>query len=121
MKKLSEYTDGDALDMIADMLGPIVSMTKNEEFMNIMNDKEATRLDKVQTAIKACKPEVMNILAILNGVPLENYHCSIASILIDLSSLLSDKDFTDFFESQGQKSSEDAFGSAMGNTEETGN
>lgn len=121
MKKLSEYTDGDALDMLADMLGPIVSMTKNEEFMKIMNDKEATRLEKTQTALKACKSEVMNILAILNGVPPENYHCSIASIMVDLSSLLSDKDFTDFFESQGQKSSEDAFGSAMESTEGTEN
>lgn len=120
MKKLSEYTDGDALDMIADMLGPIVSMTKNEKFMAVMDDKEATRLEKIQTALKVCKDDVINILAILNGVPVEEYHCSIASIMVDITNLFADKEFTGFFESQGQKNSNTTSGSVTENTEDAG-
>ena len=117
MNKLSEYRDGEAIDLMADMLGPLVSMTKNKEFMEKVNDKELTKLEKAQFALRACKHEVIMILAILNGVPYEEYHCSIASILIDLTVLLSDEDFVAFFESQGQKTSDTTFGSATENTE----
>lgn len=116
MKKLSEYRDGEAIDLMADMLEPLVSMTKNKEFMEKINDRNTTGLEKVQFTLKACKEEVITILAILNGVPREEYHCSIASILVDLTKLMSDRDFIAFFESQGQKTSDTTFGSATENT-----
>ena len=117
MKKLSEYRDGEALDIIADMLGPIVAMTKNTEFMAVINNDKATRLEMVQVALKVCQHEVIEMLAILNNVPVEEYHCSVASIMVDATSLFADKDFISFFESQSQKNSEDTFGSATGNIE----
>lgn len=116
MKKLSEYKDGEALDMMADMLDPLVSLTKNETFMRMINDKNASRLEIVQVVLRECKQEMMQILATLNGVPVEEYHCSIASIIKDMSAIFADKDFTDFFESQGQKSSDTTFGSVTENT-----
>lgn len=117
MKKLSEYKDGEALDIIADILEPIVMMTKNEKFMAVVNDDEATRLEKVRVAFKECKSEVTQILAVLNGLPVSEYHYSVASILVDIANLLSDTDFVNFFESQGQKTSDTTFGSATENTE----
>ena len=117
MKKLSEYKDGEALDIIADILEPIVAMTKNEKFMKIVDNKEASRLEKVQVALRECKPEIKWMLAVLNRVPVEEYHCSIASLMADAATLFSDEDFMGFFESQSRKTSNTTFGSATESTE----
>lgn len=118
MKKLSEYKDGEALDLIADVMEPVVSMTSNKEFMKVMNDDAVPRLVKVQTAIRTCKNEIINILAILNHVPVDEYHCSVASIIADTADLLSDEDFLGFFGTQGQKTLGTVSGSATENTVE---
>ena len=117
MKKLSEYKDGEALDIIADILEPIVMMTKNEKFMAAVNNKEIARVEKVRVALKECKPEITQILAVLNGLPVSEYHYSVASIMADIATLLSDTDFISFFEQQSQKTSDTTFGSATENTE----
>ena len=117
MRKLSEYKDGSAIDKLAEMLGPLISMSHNKEFMEVMDNKGATRLEKIQAALRMCTGDIIAILAILNETPVEHYHCSIASILADMATLFSDEEFMSFFESQGQKNSNTISGSATENTE----
>lgn len=118
MRKLSEYKDDEAWEIIADLLDPLTDMALNSKFRAILDDPDANRLEKVQVAIKECKPQLTHILAVLHGEPVETYHVSIGSIMRDITEILNDRDLLDFFASQSQTNSDTMFGSVTENIAE---
>lgn len=116
MKKLSEYRDEDALDLLADIIDPATEILADKEVVNTFLKK--TKLQGISLAIKKHKKAVIRCLAILNGVSVEEYHCNIITLPKTILEIINDKDLMDFFKSQSQEMEEESFGSAIANSEE---
>ena len=116
MKKLSEYENEEALELLADTLVPITRISADEEF--VKKFRSGNVMLAIQYVLKNHKNDVLTILARLEGVPLEEYKCNIFTLPLVLIKLINDPELMDFFASQGLKINVESFGSAMVNTEE---
>lgn len=120
MKRLSEYKDEEALDLLADILSPTVEIMQDEAVQKFFNkgDENMTVADVVTLVIKTHKKAVMQIMAALEGVPSEEYHCNIFTLPVQLMQVVNDPDLRAFFASQGQTDSASTSGSATGISED---
>lgn len=120
MKKLSDFKDEQALDLLADVFEPAVKIVVDEEFIKAVD--KGNRLEAVKIAIKNHKSEVMEILAAMEGVPVEEFHCNIFTLPMRLGEVISDimkePELMAFFTQQGGKKSKTASGSVTESTEE---
>lgn len=106
MRRISDYKDGDALDLLADIMEPAVEIMADEEVRKTFDKK--TRLQGAAIAIKRHKDAVMRILARLEGVEVEQYHCNIFTLPARVLEVLNDKELLDFFTEQAQTMTIDA-------------
>ncbi len=113
--KLSEYKDGEALELLADLIEPVSSILADKDISALQKDG-ASVAKIASAAIKGHKEEVLRIMAALDGVPFEDYHCNILTLPKRLIEILNDKDLQDFFSSQGQTEEQTSSGSASANT-----
>lgn len=119
MKRISEYRDEEALDLLADLLGPAITIVNTEGFQDAFNS--GNKLGAIKIAIKGAKGAVMEILARLDGVPVEEYHCNVLTLPARLLEILNDEVLVDFFTEQAQTGTlKDVSGSATANTEDAG-
>lgn len=116
MKPLSEYKDEEALDMLADLIDPVVNIFGDKEVADYY--RAGVIIKSVQVAIKNHKKDVIKMLAILEGVKEEEYHCNLLTLPKILLSVFNDPELRGFFDAQSQTDSETPFGSATENTEE---
>ena len=116
MKKLSEYRDEEALDLLADILDPITEIIGDKELMNTFRKK--SRMEGVSYMIKNHKKALIRCMAAMEGVPLKDYHCNIVSLPKDVLEILNDKELLAFFKSQSQQMEEESSGSATENGKE---
>ena len=108
MKNLSEYKDEEALDLLAELFEPMTSFFMDDEFVKTFDS--GNRLGAVKIAIKNHKPEVMQILAAMEGVPVEEFHCNVMTLPIRLYQLITTPEIADFFTSVKKKNSEKSSG-----------
>lgn len=117
MKKVSEYKDGDALDLLADIIEPVTNIIGDEDVRTAFNE---TRLKGISLAIKRHKSDVLSVLARLEGVPVEEYHCNVFTLPGRILELLSDDELLGFFSEQERiANTENASGPAMEIIKET--
>lgn len=116
MKRLSEYRDEEALEILADLMEPVAEALQDKTIVEMINNG-SNNLKVVAYLLKNHKKEVIKVLALLEGVPVEEYHCNIISLPKQVLDILNDKDLRDFFQSQGQMMEEKTSGSVMENTE----
>lgn len=100
MRKLSEYRDGDALDLLADIMEPAAEIMIDDEVRKAFD--EDTKLHAASVAIKLHKDAVLKILATLDGVPVEEYHCNIFTLPARVLEILNDDELINFFTTQAQ-------------------
>lgn len=106
MRKLSEYRDEEALDLLADIIEPISELTADEDFKNVFGGEEKKKFSAkdmfmaIRIACKKHKAAVMTILAALEGVPVEEYHCNVFTVPLRFFELITDKDMLSVFTSQ---------------------
>lgn len=100
LRQISQIKDDDALDLLADLLEPVVEICSNEEFKKLIKSKKANRLKIAQLLLKNNKKEIMQILSILSDE--EEYHCNTISLLSDVVNLMNDEELISFFTSQMQ-------------------
>lgn len=117
MRKLSEIQNEDALDAIADIIDPVVEICKDAGLKKLM--EKSDKLGAAKLAIKNHKSSVLQILAVLDGEPLETYKINIIQLPMKLLELFDDPDLMDFFKLQGLMISDASSGSATENTGET--
>ena len=98
MKKLSDYRDEEALDLLADLLEPFAELFKDADFRREYGRNNLIRA--VSLALKRHKSEIMQILARIDGTPVEEYHCTMATLPLRLIELMQDKDLQAVFTSQ---------------------
>lgn len=99
--KISEYKGEEAIDLLADLIAPATRILSNPQLaLAVKNGKN--KLEIARLIMKADKKATMEILALLAGVPVDEYECTVPSILKQLLEILSDEDLMSFFTSQAQ-------------------
>lgn len=121
MKSLRDFQDEQALDLLAEIFEPMVNIMSDNEFLTAFD--KGKRLEAVKIAIKNHKEDVMLILASMDGVPVEEYHCNFFTLPVRLieviTEIMKEPELMGFFVPQSGKKSKSASGSVTANTEET--
>ena len=99
--KLSEIKGEKAIEVFADLLVPVGSILADEEIRKLINDN-ASKLEIIRQMLKRHTKEVVEMFAILDGVPVDKYEVSLATIPVKLMELFNDEAITQLFTSQGQ-------------------
>ena len=124
MKKLTEFKDDEAMDVLAEIIDPMVNMMKNKDFVLAMRgDREKkirpNRVEAIKIAITKNRSDVVKIMAVLNETPVEEFHYNLLTLPQMMVEMFNDKELMDFFGSQSEKDSQIPFGSVTENTEES--
>ena len=94
--KLSDYKNEDAVEVIADIIEPLSVVFTDEEIK-----KEKNRMKAIAKALKKYKREVIQILARIDGVPVDEYECNAITLPIKVVEVLNEPDIQDFLISSG--------------------
>ena len=113
--KLSEYQGEAALDILADLIEPAGEIMSDKEIGEVF---KKNRFKAIGLAIKNHKKAVMQIMATIDGVPVEEYKCNVFTLPVKILELLNDPDIVQLFTYQGQTGDANSSGSASGNIEE---
>ena len=113
--KLSEYQGEAALDILADLIEPAGEIMTDKEIGEVF---KKNRFRAIGLAIKNHKKAVMQIMATIDGVPVEEYKCNVFTLPAKILELLNDPDIVRLFTYQGQTGGANSSGSASENTEE---
>lgn len=113
--KLSEYQGEAALDILADLIEPAGEIMTDKEIGEVF---KKNRFRAIGLAIKNHKKDVMQIMATIDGVPVEEYKCNVFTLPVKILELLNDPDIVQLFTYQGQTGDANSSGSASENTEE---
>lgn len=123
MKKLSEFKDDEAMDVLAEIIEPAINLIKNNNFKLAMKgDKEKgikpNRMQAIKIAITENRKDVVMIMAVLNEKPVEEFHYSLLTLPQMMLEMFNDKELIDFFQYRSETDLGTPSGSAMENTEE---
>ena len=113
--KLSEYQGEAALDILADLIEPAGEIMTDKEIGEVF---KKNRFRAIGLAIKNHKKAVMQIMATMDGVPVEEYKCNVFSLPVKILEILNDPEMIQLFQYQGQTGDANSSGSASENTEE---
>lgn len=121
MKRLSEYKNEAALDLLVEIMEPASELMSDSEAVALLYSKKpGDRMKGVTQMIKAHERAVIQILAALDGVPVDQYECGFFTLPTRLLEILNDKELLGFFMDQQMPNTEKPSSSAMENTEEHG-
>ena len=118
MKKLSEYKDEDALDLLADLLEPSIDIFSDKELGKLIMN--GNKVKAASLAIKNHKEAVVAVMARLNEKEVKDFHYNVITLPKMVLEVLNDKELLDFFKSQGENGVETLSGSVTANTEDEG-
>lgn len=113
--KLSEYQGEAALDILADLIEPAGEIMSDKEIGEAF---KKNRLKAIGIAIKNHKKAVIQIMATMDGVPVDEYKCNVFSLPVKILEILNDPEMIQLFQYQGQTGDANSSGSASGNTED---
>lgn len=112
--KITDFKGEDALDVMAEIIGPA---------SNVINDPEVKKLRSNKTAVAkyVLKNHKQDALAIYETLyQKDGSQATPIDLLKMIIDVLTDKDLLDLFTEQGQNEERTRSGSAMGNTEDGG-
>ena len=114
--KLSDYKGEKAIEKFADLIEPVCKILGDKEIKSGILAEEPKAL-LVKKALKNHASEVLEVLAILDDVPVDGYEPSIVEIPVKVLELLNDDAFGKLFTSQSQTNEDPSSGSATENTQ----
>ena len=113
--KLSEYQGEAALDILAELIEPAGEIMSDKEIGEVF---KKNRFKAIGMAIKKHKKAVIQIMATMDGVPVDEYKCNVFTLPAKILELLNDPDIVQLFTYQGQTGDAKSSGSVSENTEE---
>lgn len=114
--KISEFEGEQALDLLADLIEPTAIILADSKIKSLQ--AAGASLARIAgTMIKDHKPEVMQILAAMDGVPVDEYKCTPFKAIKQLMDLLNDEELMSFFKSAPESTEQKSSGSATEITE----
>ena len=118
--KLSEIKGEKAIEVFADLLEPASRILSDEEVLNSIKEKEP-QVIIIKKMLKNHSKDVVEMMAILDDVPVEEYEVNFITLPAKLVELFNDEAINELFTSQSQNEVSDGSGSVMVNTEEKEN
>lgn len=100
--KLSDYKGEAALDLLADLMEPVVEIIGDDKFKDMVRGGE----DKLKIAkhlLKGHKRSILTVMALVDGQDPNTYEPNVLSIPLKLMELINDPDIVELFTMQGQK------------------
>lgn len=113
--KLNEIKNEQAIEVLADMFDPIVEIASDPNVIEAARSDNKTLM--VKCILKDHSKAIFELMALCEGVPVEEYECNILTLPIKLVELFNRPEFSVLFQLQGQKTDNQPFGSATENTE----
>lgn len=116
--RLLELKNEEALDLLADIIDPISRITSDKLFLETY--KSGDKVGAIKILIRAHKKEIIEIMAISEGVPVEEYQFNVLTLPAVLMDILNSEEISSLFPSSGQTEEEEqlTFESVSANTEE---
>lgn len=105
MNKLSDFKGEEALDVLADIIEPLANIFADKDIGELAkNAKSVPPIKFITIALKNHKPEIIEILARLEGEPVEEYKDKInfLTLPLQLLALANDDMVKSLFISQSQ-------------------
>ena len=112
--KLSEYQGEAALELLAYLIEPAGEIMSDKEIGEVF---KKNRFKAIGLAIKNHKKAVMQIMATMDGVPVDEYKCNVFTLPVKILELLNDSELIRLFTYQGQTGGAKSSGSASENIE----
>jgi hypothetical protein len=113
--KISDYKGEAALELLAEIIEPAAEIMTDKEVVGAF---KKNKFKGVSLAIKSHKAAIIRVMAAIDGVPVEEYHCNVFTLPQKVLQILNDKELAELFISQGQMGDAKSSGSASVNTEE---
>lgn len=113
--KLREIKNEQAIELLADMFDPVMEIASDDKVVSAARSENKILLAKI--ILKEHAKTVFELMAMTEGVPVEEYECNVMTLPAKLVELFNQPEFEFLFQSQGQKMGETSFGSATENTE----
>ncbi len=119
MRRLQDIKGLEAVDVLADLLDPITELVKKPGVLEAIDENGLNDVDTIKTLIKAGKMEVVQILAILDGRPIEEFldTFNVLTLPVMLYQTFNDDALQAVFTSQGQNEAVKSSGLATESTE----
>ena len=114
--KLREIKNEQAIELLADMFDPIMEIASDDKVVSAARSDNKILLVKI--ILKDHSKAVFELMALTEGVPVEEYECNVLTLPSKLVELFNQPEFEFLFQSQGQKMENTSFGSATENTED---
>lgn len=112
--RLSEYQGEAALGVLADLIEPAGEIMSDKEIGEAF---KKNRFNAIGLAIKNHKKAVIRIMAVMDGVPVEEYKCNVFTLPVKILEILNDPALVQLFTYQGQTGDAKSSGSVSENTE----
>ena len=112
--KLSEVKDEAALDLLADLIEPAAEIVEDPEIQKLINTGRRAAIIKL--IIKNHKKSIIEILAAIDGIPVEEYHVNVFTLPLKLIDLFNDQELISFFTSAVEERT--TFTDTLENTED---
>lgn len=119
MKKLSEYQDEEALDLLSDIVEPAYEIMQDEAVRAAFKAEKKKMPKVVKAIVKGHKDAIMDILARLEGMERSEYHCNVFTLPAKAMEILSDQQLLDFFLNAAGGTAKESSSSATEITMET--
>ena len=110
--KLSEYQGEAALDVLADLIEPVGEIMSDKEIGKVF---KKNRPKAIALAIKKHKKAVIQIMATMDGVSVEEYKCNVLTLPVKILEILNDPALVQLFTYQGQTGGAKSSGSVSEN------
>lgn len=95
--KISEYKNKDAINLLADLLDPVSKIVADTEFVKMANDPSTTKIQLIQYIMRKHGGPLIEMLAIIDGVPVDKYEVSAIDIPKKLVAIMNDTGLASFF------------------------
>lgn len=118
--RLSDYKGEEALDLIADLMEPISKILEDKNFQKQVEVGSNSGLLKAgKVLLKKHTRECIEILARIDGCPVEEYKPTVFELTKNVMDLLGDPQVQELFIAQGQIKDAASSGSATVSTEDS--
>lgn len=98
--KLSEYKNEQAIEILGKLMTPVAKILADTKIKKAYQSEN--QLGFMQALLEGHPKEIIEILAILDNTPVEQYEVSLTTLPKKVLEILNDEELKDFFASQGQ-------------------
>lgn len=113
--KFNELKNEQAIEALADMFDPIVEIASDDAIKSAA--RSGNKILMVKLILKDHARAIFELMAMSEGVSVDEYECNVITLPIKLMELFSRPEFEVLFQSQGQMEETTYSGSATENTE----